>query len=344
VRRRRLALLGVAAVAAVAGAVVGAGSAPEDEPEAESASVAEAERPECPAALASKRRRLIGQMLVVRMEDEATPQLRRAARRGELGGVVLFPSAGARESALRHEVAALRAAAAERTAPRPLVMIDQEGGEVKRLPGLPPDIAPPSLGAAGPAVARDEGAAAGKALARLGIDVDLAPVVDVPASPEAFIVSRAFSDSPGEVAATTSAFAQGLASAGVAATAKHFPGVGTATVNTDEAPSAIEASRRELAPGLRPFAATPPFDLVMVANATYPAYDPARPASLSPRIVDGLLRKRLGYEGVAITDDLGAGALTGAGIDEAAAAVGAAKAGADRCCSRFPRAMPRGQR
>ena len=62
----------------------------------------------------------------------------------------------------------------------------------------------------------------------------------------------------------------------------------------------------------------------MVANATYPAYDAERPASLSPRVIDGLLRRRLGFDGVVITDDLGAGALVGAGIDEGEAAVGAA--------------------
>ena len=67
----------------------------------------------------------------------------------------------------------------------------------------------------------------------------------------------------------------------------------------------------------------------MVANATYPAFDPDRPASQSRRVIEGLLRRRLGYRGVVITDDLGAGALTGAGLDEGAAAVGAARAGAD---------------
>ena len=71
------------------------------------------------------------------------------------------------------------------------------------------------------------------------------------------------------------------------------------------------------------------FELVMVSNATYPALDPKRPASQSRRVVEGLLRERLGFDGAVITDDLGAGALVGAGLDEGEAAVGAARAGAD---------------
>ncbi len=118
---------------------------------------------------------------------------------------------------------------------------------------------------------------------------------------------------------------------GVAATAKHFPGLGLATENTDLAPSAIDASRAELEAGLEPFRAAieAGFELVMIANATYPALDPELPASQSRRVIEGLLRRRLGYRGVVITDDLGAGALTGAGLDEGEAAVGAARAGAD---------------
>jgi beta-N-acetylhexosaminidase len=143
--------------------------------------------------------------------------------------------------------------------------------------------------------------------------------------------SRAISDDPDEVASTGVAFAAGLEGAGVAATAKHFPGLGLATVSTDEAPVTIEAPRAQLAPGLKPFRAAVSAGVgsVMTANAIYPAYDDARPASLSRRVTTGLLREDLGYEGVVITDDLGAGALAGAGITEGEAAVAAARAGAD---------------
>jgi beta-N-acetylhexosaminidase len=329
-RRRLVPLAAVAALAAVAGAIVGAGGDDGEEPGPGSGPSAET-RFECPAEVAADPRRLVGQMLIVRMEATATDGMRRALRRGEIGGVVLFPPAGTGQGELRREIQALRDAAAGAGAPAPLVMVDQEGGEVKRLPALPPDRPPARIAAAGETFAFDEGRATGVALTALGIDVDLAPVLDVPATPDAFIASRAFGDDPAVVARTGAAFGDGLAAAGVAATAKHFPGLGLATVNTDLAPSSIDATRRQLEPGVEPFraAVSAGFGLVMVANATYPAYDGERMASLSPRVIDGLLRRRLGFDGVVITDDLGAGALVDGGIDEGEAAVGAARAGAD---------------
>ena len=325
-RRRRYALLAVGAAAAVAGAAVGAGSDDEgDSP------VTAAGAPECPDEVATSPRRLVGQMLIVRMESVATPALLRAVRRGDIGGVVLFPTAPVDERGLAQEIAALRRAAAAGGAPDPLVMIDQEGGEVKRLPDAPPLLTQGQLAEADQKTALREGMRTGRALSRLGIDVDLAPVLDLPGSEGAFIESRALGDSAQQVAEIGTKFAEGLQSAGVSATAKHFPGIGLATVNTDTAPSVIDVSRADLAPGLEPFtaAAWSPFDLVMISNATYPAYDAERPASLSPRLIEGLLRRTLGFQRVVITDDLGAGALTGAGIGEGQAAVGAARAGAD---------------
>jgi beta-N-acetylhexosaminidase len=212
------------------------------------------------------------------------------------------------------------------------VAIDQEGGEVERLPGLAPDAAPAELGASGDeAAALREGRATGRDLRRLGVNVDLAPVLDVPATTGAFITTRAFGTEPAAVSALGIAFARGLMDAGVAATAKHFPGLGTATVNTDEAPSALDASRAQLAAELGVFEAAidAGVPLVMVANATYAALDPNSPASLSRRVIEGQLRRRLGFGGVVITDDLGAGALTSLGVDEAEAAVSASAAGAD---------------
>lgn len=326
IRRRRIAVAAIAAVALLAGIVIGARERAHDE-----IAPPVAAAPSCPREIASNPRRLVGQMLIVRMEGSATAQLRRRARRGEIGGVVAFPPLDTAASALRAEIRALRDAAGAAGTPAPLVAIDQEGGEVKRLPAAPPDRTPPELGVAGPAAARAEGRATGDALARLGIDVDLAPVLDLAHSPDAAIGSRAFGDDPGVVGPVGAAFAAGLEAAGVAATAKHFPGFGRATVNTDLAPSTITATRSQLRADLLPFrtAIAAGIDLVMVANAVYPAYDATRPASLSPAVIDGLLRHRLGYRGVAISDDLGAGAITAAGIDEGEAAVRAARAGTD---------------
>ncbi len=326
-RRRRAALAAIAAAALVAGAVIGAGddddrAAPPDQA---------AEAPACPAEIASDPRRLAGGMLIVRMEATATDELRAAVRNGEIGGVILFPPEGTSPDALGKEVAKLRRVAERAGVPAPLVAIDQEGGEVKRLPELPPESSPAAIASGGGPAARAEGAATGRALRDLGIDVDLAPVLDVPATEGAFIASRAFSDDPDEVAIVGTAFGTALQDEGVAATAKHFPGLGLATANTDLGSSTVETSRDDLAPGLAVFEAAidAGFDLVMVSNATYPALDPAYPASQSRRVIGGLLRDRLGFDGVVITDDLGAGALAGAGIEEGPAAVGAARAGAD---------------
>ncbi len=325
-RRRRLALAGIALVAAVAGAIAGSrvgGAEPDGAPRAQA--------PSCPADVARDPRRLAGQMLVARMEATATPELLRAVRRGEIGGVVLFPPAGTDPRALGREVEKLRRAARKAGAPAPLVSIDQEGGEVERLPSLPPDGTPSELAARGTEELGAQARATGRALSGLGIDVDLAPVLDVPTSADAAIASRSFGDQPAAVGDAGTAFITGLQDQGVAATAKHFPGLGAAVANTDLEPVSIDVNRAALNAGLEPFsdAIAAGVDLVMVANATYPVVDAERPASLSRKVIEGTLRKRLGYSGVVITDDLGAGALTGAGYDEGETATGAAAAGAD---------------
>jgi beta-N-acetylhexosaminidase len=327
-RRRRNALLGLGAVAAVIGAIVGSGAGGD---EAGTAAPEAAESPTCPSEVSSSNRRLVGGSLMVRMEDAATDELLTLARRGQLGGVILFPSTGVAPSVLADQVDRLRDAARKAGFPEPLVAIDQEGGEVKRLPDEPPDVAPSQMArSGGPSSARAQGLVTGKALARIGIDVDLAPVLDL-GRPGSFVVSRTFGDDPGEVATRGVAFAEGLDESRVAATAKHFPGLGSASADTDLGPSLVDVSKGELKADLEPFRAAidASVPLIMVANATYPAYDSDLPASVSPLVIEGLLRDSLGYGRVVITDDLDAGALTGAGLDESEAVVAAARAGAD---------------
>jgi beta-N-acetylhexosaminidase len=330
-RRRRNLLLALGAAAAVGGVIVGARAGDDEGAGGEAAERGRASVPSCPVEIASDPRRLAGSLVVARMEDTAADQLLRLARRGELGGVILFPSPGVDQAALADQIDQLGAAARGAGFPEPLVLIDQEGGEVKRLPDEPPELAPAELAGAGDAeAARAQGVATGRALERIGVDVDLAPVLDL-GSPGSFVAERAFGDDPAVVSELGLAFAAGLERAGVAATVKHFPGLGEATANTDLGASLVGASRRQLGPGLRPFeeaiAASVP--AVMVSNAIYSAYDAERPAGVSPRIVDGLLRRSLGFDGVVITDDLGAGAIAATGLDEGGAAVAAAHAGAD---------------
>jgi beta-N-acetylhexosaminidase len=186
----------------------------------------------------------------------------------------------------------------------PLVIaVDQEGGVVKRLPG-PPTLAPSAMGSA--AVARAQGVATGRYLRGLGINVDLAPVLDVPSGRADFIFSRAFATSPAAVGSRGVPFAQGLVAGGVAATAKHFPGLGRLTESTDYAPQTVRASKAALGGDLIPFkkaiAASVP--AVMVGTAVYPAYGDDLPAACSAGIVTRLLRGSLHFKGVVLSDDL----------------------------------------
>ena len=272
----------------------------------------------------------LGRHLIVRMESEATPALRRQARRGEIGGVILFPDPSADPATVGKEVADLQEAAAEAGEASLLVAIDQEGGEVKRLPGLPPELAPPEMAERGPETARGQGLATGRALAGLGANVDLAPVLDIPASPDSFIASRSLGSTASDVAENGAAFAGGLAEGDVAATGKHFPGLGRSAVNTDLEPSEVDASRAELRADLEPFerAIDAGMPLVMLANAAYPALGSDAPAFASPKVSIDLLRDELGFAGVTITDDLDAGAVR-AEFDRASAARAAVAGGSD---------------
>jgi beta-N-acetylhexosaminidase len=274
--------------------------------------------------------RLVGQRLMVRMHDEATPELLDAARAGTIGGVILFPPPDAAPAAIADQVARLQQAATAGANPPLLVAIDQEGGEVKRLPAGPPQRSPSQLGAVGDAAASSaEGEATASFLTQFGVNTDLAPVLDV-AGPGSFVSGRAFSDDPGVVAEVGVAFAEGLQKGGVAATAKHFPGLGLASVNTDFAASVVAAPRSDVRAGIEPFeaAVAAGVDLVMVSTATYTALDPDAPAALSERVVGRELRDRIGFDGVVITDDLEAGSITATRTAEDAA-VDAARAGTD---------------
>ena len=254
--------------------------------------------------------RLVGQTVMARVNGTtASSDFLARVRRGEVGGVIIFGDSFTSPAGLRALITSLQTAAKEGGNPPLLIATDQEGGIVKRLPDGPPSLSARDMGARGSAAAaKRQGAATGRYLRKLGIDVDLAPVLDVPQG-ESFLGSRAFGSDPGTVARVGGAFASGLQSARVAATAKHFPGLGTAGANTDTALVSIGSNRAELMRRLEPFRKTARdgTQLVMVSNAAYPALDPSGlPASLSPSIVSKLLRKELGFRGVVITDAMSA--------------------------------------
>jgi beta-N-acetylhexosaminidase len=276
-------------------------------------------------------RELVGQKFVVAMKGSSPSRaLLARIRRGEVGGVILFGANVLNRAQLARSVATMQQAA--RTSGRAplLIATDQEGGEIRRIPWAGPALATSELGRLGPVRIREEARAAGLQLRSVGINVDFAPVADVPTRGSFMALERrTFASDPGGVAAGATAFARGLESARVAAAVKHFPGIGRATRNTDRTAVTVpttlaELTRIDLLPFRRAFAAGVP--MVMISNASYPALD-AKPAVWSPRI-QALLRRTLGFEGVTITDSLdGAAASRGRPIEQVASL--AAQAGID---------------
>jgi beta-N-acetylhexosaminidase len=248
--------------------------------------------------------RLVGQTIMTGFAGRSpSAELLGRIERGEVGGVILFGANLPGDAAARALVARLQAAAAAGGNPPLLVAVDQEGGPVRRLPDGPPRDPPARVGSAAEAAA--EARATGPFLRRLGVDVDLAPVLDSPDSTDSFLGTRAFGPDPKRNARLGTAFVEALQHGGVAATAKHFPGLGTARANTDTNHVWTTTPKSELDRRLEPFAAAvrAGVDLVMVSNAGYRAYDPSGlPAVLSRPIVTGLLRGRLGFDGVVISD------------------------------------------
>jgi beta-N-acetylhexosaminidase len=225
-------------------------------------------------------------------------------RHGKMGGVVLLGNGWLTRSTAASVTAALQQAACTRGEPL-LIAVDQEGGIVRRLAWAPPTEAPSEM--ASPSVAQSQAADAAAALRSVGIDIDFAPVVDTPASARNFLGSRAFSRSRTWNAQMARAFVAGLQTSGIAATAKHFPGLGLASGNTDHGRIVIRAAAWKLHEGLLPFqsAVRAGVKLVMVSTAIYPRLDGSkRPAAFSSTIINGLLRRKLGFKGVTVTDSL----------------------------------------
>jgi len=275
-------------------------------------------------------KRLVGQTIVAKLAAKGPDQaLLKRVRKGQVGGVIAFPNDPAK---LKADIQQLQSAAKAGNNPGLLVMIDQEGGSVKRLKQGPPDVSPAELGKSGDEnQARDQGQKTGSYLQGLGVNVDLAPVLDVSKpTTAASIKSRTFGSDPAVVTKVGVPFAQGLKDGGAVATAKHFPGLGRATVSTDDRPTTIAATSDELQADLEPFKAAiaAGVNMVMVSTASYPTLGAKKPAAFSPTIVKNLLRGQFGFDGVVITDDLEGGAVT-ATLPPVVAATSALEAGDD---------------
>jgi beta-N-acetylhexosaminidase len=203
-----------------------------------------------------------------------------------------------------------------------VVMVDQEGGRVARL--RPPHWRPhpPAAALGALRVSWLTGALIGLDCAAAGFDVVAAPVLDlaIPGA-HAVIGDRAFAGEPRLVARLGRAFAAGLLAAGIQPIAKHAPGHGRARVDSHLALPHVEAN--DLDADTLPFALNADLPWAMSAHIVYPAWDPALPGTLSPTVIATIIRARIGFEGVLVTDDLAMKALTGAPADLARQALAA---------------------
>jgi beta-N-acetylhexosaminidase len=268
---------------------------------------------------------------------QAPPSLLAAIHAGEVGGVIFF-GPNISSAGQLHAVAA-RLQSASLSSPlhdRLLLLTDQEGGEVRRLPAGPA-LSEKQIGSSAHPVitAGAAGASAAQAIRAAGLNVNLAPVLDVPRRPGNFIdqYQRAYSGNSSRDGRLGAAFISAQQRAHVAATAKHFPGLGAAATaqNTDLGPVTLDLGLATLravdeAPYRQAIAVG--VSLVMTSWATYPALDAVRPAGLSSVVIGRELRGRLGFRGVTITDAIGAGSLMRYG-SLGARGVLAAQAGAD---------------
>ena len=277
-------------------------------------------------------RRRIGQLLIAGFDGEQLPvELKALARDMSLGGVILF----ARNIAEPEQVAEMAYEAARLVPDLPLwVSVDQEGGRVARLKA-PFTEWPPmaTLGRSGdPALAERFARALGSELAAVGVTLDYAPVLDVHTNPKNPVIGdRALAEKAVEVARLGAAIVRGLQAEGVAACGKHFPGHGdTSTDSHLELPLVEHPLERLREVELVPFAAAieAQVAMMMTAHVLLPALDERRPATLSRRVVHGLLREELKFAGVILSDDLEMKAVAD-GYDVPGAAVLAIEAGCD---------------
>ena len=359
--RRRLAIIGLAALAlvgGVSGIVVGAGHdgggggpagpvpEPGEQPREQVSFLARivppaadrekaARGPQVPRSVADLARRLplerkVAQLFLFGFRGtDATAEIFGRVRRLDLGGVVLAEPNyldPAQLGALAGEVSVV--ARQTRHVP-PWVMASQEGGDLNTFLDLPPFAAPADLRSAREAgrQARDSASS----LRDLGVTGVLGPVVDVGLPAGSALGARVYSDEPDEVAAFADATVRAYRRQRVFSSVRHFPGLGSADQSTEEGPASVgldlpELRTRDLVPFEAAIAAGVPG--VTLSHALYPMSDFTEPGSLSKEVVTDLLRDDLGFEGVAMTDDLADPAITTlASVPDAA--VRAVRAGAD---------------
>lgn len=297
-----------------------------------------------------------GQTMMIGFDGASmTPELRAAVTDLHVGGVIIFERNVGSPEALAQLTADLQAVALANGDPPLFIAIDQEGGRVARLKETKGYTEFPSamaVAATGdPENARRMARAMAVELKAVGINIDLAPDLDVNNNPDNPVIGiRSFGSDPAAVAVFGAAFAEGLQAEGVLAVGKHFPGHGDTGIDSHVALPTVPHDRARLeAVEFRPFRAVIAPSLspspaaagegwgggaiagIMSAHITFPAIDPTPglAATLSPQVLTGLLRTELAYDGLIFTDSLEMGALAESGYPVPVAAATALAAGAD---------------
>jgi len=275
---------------------------------------------------------LVDQVLLLGFDgtDPAAPALAELAER-QLGGILVSTANWPDAATGTRLVEAIRKAGRRDDRIAPLLVTSQEGGPYRALTDLPPQQSALEIADAGSLEAAEQWSEdTSRALADAGFDLNLFPIADV-ATLDSAIADRAFSDDPTIAAQFTAAAVRGCRTAELACAAAHFPGLGGASQDTNQGPATVSLDPDSLrARDLQAFEAA--FDervpAVVLSLALYASYDPITPGALAEPVATGLLREELGFRGVAITDDLGAGAVR-ATSTVPKAAVQALTAGAD---------------
>ncbi len=288
------------------------------------------------AIAAMSLRQRVGQLLMVDCPSTGVASATVSAiTRYDVGSVILDGTTTSGSSAIRALTKRLQRYAPKRA--KLFIATDQEGGLVQRLQGPGFSIVPAALvqGSRRPATLRSQARAWGQQLKRAGVNVNLAPVLDtVPArgrpNPPIGDLDREYGHTPATVRSHGLAYAEGMADAGIAATVKHFPGLGRVSGNTDVASRVTDRVTTRADAYLAPFRAAVqahvPF--VMMSTAIYSRIDPRNPAAFSHTVVTGMLRGALGYRGLIISDDVGA-ARQLSGVTPGQRAVRFVRAGGD---------------
>lgn len=330
--RRGLLVAAVAALSASAGAAVGCsvgqspsgtsvtGGSASAGPVGSLAPSQPAPAPSGEACVVSTMSRLtledkVGQLLMIGAPIGNPTSIVATVRRYRLGGVFLAGRSSQPAATLRQSIAAIQQASTAATGMPVLVALDQEGGLVQTLSGNDFPTIPSAVQQGGwdPARLHSRTADWAHRLAAAGVTMDLAPVADtVPAgtaasNPPIGALNRQYGSTPDAVARDIVTVVEAAQSTGIMTTLKHFPGLGRVRANTDTSTGAVDNTTTADDPFLRPFAQgiRAGTGAVMVSSALYPHLDSQSIAVFSAPIITGLLRQRLGFTGVVVSDDLG---------------------------------------